>query len=231
VRCLLLLAVLAGCYEGDSPWAGVAHDACAPGNLRASGPACAAALVPIAIDGDSSDWKDVPVVPVAPACVASSCAGLVPESLQFARTTDAFGRRALAFRVRLAGGERPAPLPVDVRYVFELTETPEYPTGVIDQIIVGASDFRYLRNGESFDLPPGIAPPFFVELTADGLEGTVVQAGLPFPFGARVAAYAARAEPGLLRDLVESTPQARACWIDSLPLTGFGGDPCRSDAP
>ncbi len=234
-RVLLLgaLVAAAGCLGDDDPYAGLGADPCAPGNTRATGSACAAPIATIVVDGDTSDWASVAVVPLAPACLVDSCAGLAADAVQLARTTDALGRDALAFHVRLAGGAAP-PLSSDADYVVELRDTPEYPANVRDQLLVsGTREPRYLRNGFEVKPPLGLAAPYTVQLTPDGLEGTFALGILPFPFGARLAVYAVQLDPEthVLHDVVARTPLARVCWIDELPSgadrAGYRGDPCR----
>jgi hypothetical protein len=220
-RCLAALvplAALAACGGGDA-------DDCAPGNVRASGGhACAVAPAAFVVDGDPSEWDDVPVIAVAPACRVDSCAGLAPEALQLARGHDAVGRDALAFHVRLAGGMAPPP-GSDVDLVIELRDTLAYPTGTVDRLIFGPGhEPRYLRNDFVVAPPLGLALPFELELTADGFEGSLATAGLPFPFGARLSIYATTTDPGssFRRDVVDSVPLVRACWAEAEGTT----DPC-----
>jgi hypothetical protein len=225
--CALCAGAGAGC--DDDPYDGVGADPCAPGNVRTSGSACAAPVAAIVIDGDLADWASVPLVPLAPACLVDSCAGVVADGVQVARANDSLGRPALAFHVRLAGGAAP-PVTGDVDYVIELSETPEYPANARDQLILSAlHEPRYLRNGFEIKPPLGLAPPYTVAITPDGVEGTFSLGILPFPFGARLAVYAVRldAETHVFRDVVERTPAARVCWIDELPGAGYRGDPCR----
>lgn len=229
----IVLVAPGGCAGDDDPYDGTGSAACAPGNSRSAGSACAAPLATIVVDGDPADWASVQVVPLAPACLSESCAGLVADGVQLARTTDALGRAALGFHVHLAGGATPpADGPSD--YVIELRDTPEYPADVRDQLIVsGTREPRYLRNGFEIEPPLGLAAPYTVQLTPDGLEGTFALGILPFPFGARVAVYAVQLDPQthLFRNVVASTPLARACWLDELPSgaerAGYRGDPCR----
>jgi hypothetical protein len=215
-------AAFAGC---DGSWGG---RACAPGNARPGDGACTVPAATIVVDGDTSDWAEVAYVPLAPECLVADCAGVVADGLQVVRSNDSLGRAALAFHVRLAGGAAP-PTSSDVDYVIELRDTPEYPAPVRDQLLVSATrEPRYLRNGFEIKPPLGLATPYTVQLTPDGVEGTFSLAILPFPFGARLAVYAVQLDPvtHLLRDVVASTPLARACWAEDAPVAH---DPCELD--
>jgi hypothetical protein len=209
----------AGC---DGSWGG---HACAPGNMSPGDGACTVPAAAIVVDGDTSDWAEVAFVPLAPECLVADCAGLVADGVQVARSDDALGRAALAFHVRLAGGAAP-PVATDVDYVVELRDTTEYPANVRDQLILSAThEPRYLRNGFEIKPPRGLAGPYTVQLTPDGLEGTFSLSILPFPFGARLAVYAVRLDPAthVFADVVARTPLARVCWDESAPVNG---DPC-----
>ncbi len=243
MRRLVLVALTAfavspvpGCYQGDDPYAGVADDPCAPGNVRAAGMACVAPVAAIVIDGDAADWQGVPAVPVTPTCLRAPCDSLEAETLQFARSKDELGRDTLAFHVRLVGGGAPRHDTADLRYVVELTETPTYPTGTHDRILIGFDESRYLRNGVESVTPVGLAPPFLALFTGDGVEGMISVAFLPFPFGASIGVAASVFDPAthVWLDKVSAAPVARACWIDALPrdaASGFRGDPCASARP
>jgi hypothetical protein len=214
-------ALLASAGCDDDPYDGVGSDPCAPGNQRSSGSALRRA------GGEHRRrWRPggpgraFAVVPLAPACLVDSCAGAIADA-RAGRAHDRSAGTPGAGVPRAPGRRRGAATSGNTDYVVELSETPEYPANARDQLILSAlHEPRYLRNGFEIKPPLGLAPPYTVQLTPDGLEGTFALGILPFPFGARLAGLRGRAgsrDPRLPRPgrahaararLLESTTRA-----------------------
>ncbi len=222
---LLTLVLLLTACGGDDPYAGIAGDPCAPGNVRTGRSACLANVATIAADGDAADWGAVPSFAVS--------AG----TLQVARIAAGMPQ-AQSLAVRLAGVTPSAADPT-LRWIVELTATKEFRVDEIDDVIAGHGELHLVKNDFVDDPPPGAPPQVALAFTTDGFELTIPVAILPFPYGARLAIYQQHSADGgaTWTALGDTAPQARVCWIDSLfnddgtllyaATTDFTGDPCR----
>jgi hypothetical protein len=231
VAWLIALCALPACYpKGDDPYGDVSGDPCSPGNVRNGNAWCAAPVAPIVIDGDVSDWAGVEAIPLAQKCLVPPCEGYAADQLQFARATDADGKPVLAFRVRLAGGETPREDTPYTRYVISLSDTPDYPVRVHDDLIAGGGIIELEKNGY-VTRPPASQTYYALAWTADGYELSVRTDYVPYPFGARIAVRGLTSEGPNWQDAVDPTPVARACWYDGFQkgshLDDWRGDPCR----
>jgi hypothetical protein len=160
--------------------------------------------VPIAIDGDAGDWDDVATIPLAPACAAPPCEGLLPTAIQLAAGPPTDGDTTLFVRVAFSG---PPPATPDLRVVLAIGASPLRPaTTGSDRWYDGT---RYEKNG--FAVTP-TGPPYAWRWLADGFEARLDGGGwLPYQGAAQITAGVERQAADGWHAIASLDP-VTVCW-------------------
>lgn len=191
---LALVLGVAGCNLGigSDPTRGDIALVCAPGHARetADGP-CVTKLVPaIAIDGQTTDWTDVPAFPIIGGTLAIAGDNVFADLP--GEVSD------LLLRATFEGG------PLDV-VELDLAPSPARPaSGGSDRLTLDASGIHYEKNGMA--VTPA-KPQLVLAWTADGFEAMVPSSWLAYQGALRLELIGSRAGG----DVIHAT-QIDACF-------------------